>query len=51
MREHFHHDIVSAGYIVAVAVVGINLLRLLSAMLMARGIGAGKTVAGLVAFP
>lgn len=51
MHEHFHHDIVSAAYITAVAVLGINVLRIVAAWLLSRGIGFGKTLGSVVAFP
>jgi len=48
MHDHFHFDVVNAAYIVIVAVVGINLLRLLSAMMIDKGIAGGKTLGSLV---
>lgn len=49
MPDHFHVDIVNAAYIGAVAIIAINLARIAAAWLMDRGIGAGKTLAALVA--
>ncbi len=49
MPDHFHVDIVNAAYIGAVAIIAINLARIVAALLMSKGIGVGKTLAALVA--
>ncbi len=46
---HYHIDIVNAAYIGAVAIIAINLARIVAGLLLARGIGVGKTIAALVA--
>lgn len=47
--DHYHFDIVNFAVIGATAVVFINLMRVLAAWLMDRGVGAGKTLGALVA--
>lgn len=49
MPDHFHIDIVNAAYIGAVAIISINVLRIIAAWLIDRNIGVGKTIGALVA--